>query len=280
MVQSLISPALRAGDQSSRSQKHVAKSHRAPQIDLVARRRVAMTYMANGPTIDKLVRLEQLVLIALYDDGTGHGRPAVRLAGYRGQHVPWGVSWGGSAQNVSFKDMLLRPTRRAQGPRLDLANDRLLRLGLRLDRHLQRHERYPHRPMAECPRLPPLMFAFRANDAHCLTGDGPEFETACRHTGRSAIDLLASSRCEHNGLVLLPLEWTSHAWQQAMGVFADLSCFPKLQVVSLTDSAVGLQGYQGAVQFDFHSSPFRSARLGGTRGRRQRRQQRLRRAAA
>jgi len=66
--------------------------------------------------------------------------------------------------------------------------------------------------------------------------------------------------------------WTSHGWQQAMGVFADLSRFPKLQVFSLSDPAAELQGYQGAAQFDFYSSPFRDGlRSGSTQRRRSRR---------
>ena len=234
-----------------------------------------MSYTVSGSVIDGLVPLGQLVLIVLYDDGAGHGQPAIRVAGYRGQRVPWGVAWGGSAQNVFFKDLLLRPTKSARGPRLDVANARLLRLGLRLDRQIQRHERYPHRPTAQGPRLPPLMFAFRPAAGQCIRGAGPEFEAACQHTGRSAMDPLASSRREHKGLILLPLEWTSHAWQQAMGVFADLSRFPKLQVFSLSDAAAELQGYQGAAQFDFYSSPFRDGvRSLSTRNERSRRQRR------
>ena len=236
------------------------------------RQRAAMTSMVNGPMVDGLVPLEQLVWIVLYDDCTGSGRPTICLAGYRGQRAPWGVVWGGSAQNVFFKDLLLRPTRRARGPRVDLAHDLLLRRGLRLDRHLQRHERYPHRPMAKIPRLPPLWFAFRPAIGPRIMGAGLEFEAACRHAGRSANDLLASSRRERNGLVLLPLEWTSHAWRQSVNVFADLSRFPKLQVFSLSDPAAELQGYQGAAQFDFYSSPFRDeSRSGSTRRRRSRR---------
>jgi hypothetical protein len=64
---------------------------------------------------------------------------------------------------------------------------------------------------------------------------------------------------EHLGLVLYPLGWVSHCWQQAAAVLADLERFPKRQVFRLRRLPNDLVSYQDAAEFDLFSSRFRTA---------------------
>jgi hypothetical protein len=54
------------------------------------------------------------------------------------------------------------------------------------------------------------------------------------------------------------LEWVSHLWENVTAVFVDLKRFPHWQVFSLQQASADLQGFQGAAEFDFVNSRFRS----------------------
>jgi hypothetical protein len=69
--------------------------------------------------------------------------------------------------------------------------------------------------------------------------------------------LLQKLRREYFGLVLYPLAWVSHHWQQAVTVFADLDRFPRRQVFRLRHLRDDLIGYPGAAEFNFLESRFR-----------------------
>ena len=88
----------------------------------------------DGPIRNGLVELERLTLVVLYDEPVRHDQMALRLAGYSGTEVPWGVMWGGAEQNRFFKDLSLQPLPQGRGLRLDLVRPRLLRIGLQLAR--------------------------------------------------------------------------------------------------------------------------------------------------
>lgn len=213
----------------------------------------ALGYLANGPVVDGLAEIENLVLVAVYDEPQESGKLALRLAGFAGRRVPWGVQWGGQDGNLFFKDLLLRPSRQARGRRLDAACESLLALALKLDRQLERHARYPRPARPQPLRLPRLWAGFRASQVAHITGDGPELA----RIGRSADDLLAESRRSHEGLVLYPLEWVSHQWPRMAAVFADLATYSRWQVFPLHDIPADLQGHQAAAEFDFYHSRFR-----------------------
>jgi hypothetical protein len=165
--------------------------------------------LADGPAIKGLIEIDKLVFVVLFDDPDERGRSALRLAGFSGRCIPWGVRWGGPEQSKFFKNLLLQPMPGARGLRLDTTSADLLRLGLQLDRDVQRHIRYGRR--FKCPqvRLPRLWAGFRAADAANITGDGPELEAYGRHTGRSPDDLLETARRSHFGLTLYPFPWVS-----------------------------------------------------------------------
>jgi hypothetical protein len=101
-----------------------------------------------------------------------------------------------------------------------------------------------------------------------ITGDGPELEAYSRRTGKSARRLLEGICREYYGLMLCPLPWISHHWQQAVAVFADLERFPKRQVFRLRQLPDDLVGYQDATEYDFHESQFCSAAKRRSRSRR------------
>ncbi len=219
----------------------------------------ALGYLTDGPVTDGLVAIEKLTTILLYDEPIGRGRLALRLAGYSAHRVPWGVRFGGPGQCRFLKDLRLQPVPQAQGYRLDLAETHLLSLGLRLARELHRHARYrPHR-VREQIRLPKLWAGFREQDAANLTGDGPELADYATRTGKRPQDLMRRLERRHVGLVLHPLAWVSHHWQEAVAVFADLERFPTRQVFRLLHRPDDLEGYEAAAEYDF-SAPQSTAR--------------------
>jgi hypothetical protein len=218
----------------------------------------ALGYLVNGPVIDGLIEVEKLTLVLLCDELIRPGHCALRLAGYVGSRVPWGVRFGGPEQCLFFKDLRLQPVPGARGYRLDLASTELLALGLQLDRELDRHTRYCQRQVREHVQLPKLWAGFQPADAAGITGDGPELAAYAARTGRSPQRLLEQLRRDHLDSAIFPLAWVSHHWRQAVAVFADLERFPRRQVFRARHLADDLVGYQDAAEHDFFNSRFRS----------------------
>ena len=213
----------------------------------------ALGYLANGPVINDLIEVANLTVILLYDEPIRYGHCALRLAGYSGARVPWGVRFGGPENCRFLKDLRLQPVPGGRGYRLDLANTEVLALGLGLERELHRCARFCQQQVREQVCLPKLWAGFRPADAASITGDGPELEAYAARTGRSPQRLLEHLRRDHFGMVCHPLAWVSHHWQQAVAVLADLDRFPRQQVFHLRQLPDDLVGYQGAAEFDFHS---------------------------
>jgi len=230
----------------------------------------ALGYLANGPTIEGLIEVEKLTLTILYDAPSHSRQLTLRLAGFSGSRVPWGIQWGGRENCRFLKNLLLQPVPNGPGLRLNTSSTDLLRLGLQLDCDLERYVRRPSLSVRQQPRLPCLWAGFKHADAANITGDGPELAAYARRTGKSPWQLMEQIRREYFGLSLLPFPWVSHHWQQAVAVFADLERFPRRQVFSLRHPADDLVGYQEAAAFDFLHNRFHSVAK-----RRSHRQQRL-----
>ena len=228
----------------------------------------ALGFLTNGPVFDGLIEIEKLVLVVLYDEPFRSRRCPLRLVGFSGKPVPWGVRWGGRRGNKFFKDLSLAPDLHAVGQRIDTGDADLLQLGLRLEQQLQRHLRDRWLPVQRSPQLPRIWAGFRRSDCNTIYGDGPELESIARRRRAPAQHVLQSSKRGYQGLVLYPLEWVSHHWQRAALILADISYFPRRQVFSLKDFPDDLQGYRGAAEYDLYRSRFRSG------GRRRRRHQR------
>jgi hypothetical protein len=211
----------------------------------------ALGYLANGPVLDGLIEVENLHIVLLCDEQLRPGHSALRLAGYSGSRIPWGVRFGGPENCRFYKDLLLQPVAGARGYRLDLGNEELLTLALGLERELDRCARFRQQRVREQVCLPKLWAAFHPGDAASITGDGPELAAYAARTGKSPQCLLERLRREHGGLILHPLAWVSHHWQQAAAVFADLERFPRRQVFHLRHMPDDLAGFRGAAEFDF-----------------------------
>jgi hypothetical protein len=208
-------------------------------------------YLVDGPVINSLIEVEKLTIILFYDELIRAGHCALRLAGYAGSRIPWGVRFGGPENCRFFKDLRLQPVPGGRGYRLDLADIELLALAVQLERELDRHARYQQHRVREQVRLPKLWAGFRPAEAANITGDGPELAAYAARAGKSPQRLLEHLRRERRGLVLHPLGWVSHHWQQAVAVFADLERLPQRQVFCLRRPHHDLVGFQDAAEFDF-----------------------------
>ncbi len=218
----------------------------------------AMGYLVDGPVTEGLVEIGNVILTVLYAVQVRPGQDALRLAGFSGAPVRWGVRWGGPDQCRFCKDLLLQPVPGGTALRINATRTDLLRLGLALERAIDRHARNPRLPIQPRMQLPKLWAAFHEADAAALTGGGPELERYARQERQSADELLTRLRRTHNGMALFPLAWVSHHWQQAATVFADLERFPRRQVFSIRQVPDDLAGFQAATEFDFQSR-FRAA---------------------
>jgi len=213
----------------------------------------ALGYLINGPVLAGLIPVENLTVVLLYDELIRPGQCALRLAGYCGRRIPWGVRFGGPDNCMFRKDLMLQPIPGGRGYRLDLARADLLTLGLAIDRELDCCARFCQQQLRERPFLPKLWAAFQPADTAKITGDGPELAAYAARTRRSPQRLLEQLRREHLGLILQPLAWVSHHWQQAEAVFADLERFPRRQVFCMQRMPDDLMGFHDAVEFDFNS---------------------------
>jgi len=217
----------------------------------------ALGYLVEGPILSGLVELERLTLVVLYDELLRHDHNALRLAGYTGTQVPWGVKWGGPEQCRFFKDLSLQPVPQGRGLRLDLARPRLLQIGLQLAREIGRHARHPSLPRRDHFRLPCLWAAFRPAHAAGLYGDGPELAAYARRVQKDAAAVFSTVCRRCGGFSLHPLAWVSHHADLAAAIFVDLARFPKRQVIARDDFPGNLVGFQDAAEFDFLQSRFR-----------------------
>lgn len=219
-----------------------------------SRLQAAVGYQSRGPVVDQLTEVDHLVIVILYHQHSA-GNRAIRLAGFTGSKVRWGVQWGGPLGSKFDKDFSLPPMPGAKGKQVDLDQSELVELGIRLHRQLQNHQRGQRRSSRRM-RLPNLWAAFEPSVAADVSGDGPELDTMCRRTGKAPAELLDEYSHNHLGSTLLPLNWVSHRWQSFVAVYADLARFPKRQVIRIRRFATDLQGYRGASEFDFYHSRF------------------------
>ena len=218
----------------------------------------AMGFLPHGPVIEGLIEIEKLVLVVLHDEQDDRGRQILRLAGFSGAPIPWGVRWGGHELSKFYKNLLLQPRPGARGLRLDTASADLLQLALQMDRDLQRHIHYGRRCKRQHLLLPRLWAGFRAAEAAMITGDGPELTAYCQRTGHSPDHMLRTCRRDYFGLALYPFPFVSHHWQKAVEVFADLERFPWRQIFPLENLPDDLVGCQGVAEHDFFHSRFRT----------------------
>ena len=74
-----------------------------------ARSSVAAGYMRRDRSDDNLIQVENLAIVILYCDRPQSSLPTIRLAGFIGSQIPWGVRWGGEENTLFDKDLGLPP---------------------------------------------------------------------------------------------------------------------------------------------------------------------------
>lgn len=236
--------------------RQIAARHNLTRADKL--QRAAMGYVTRERDDGGLIALDQVTFVVVSLEPAQRGRQPIRVAGFSGSCVPWGVLWGGAANNIFCKDLSLPPIPQARGRNLDLNRSDVVDLALRLERRL--HEGYPCRSRHRRVRLPRLWAALEPSVAANASVSGPELMAASRRTGKHPTALREQIQRYHRGFVLLPLDWVSHAWESFATVFADLTTVPKQQVVEARRIAKTLRGFRGACEFDFVTSRFDHAR--------------------
>lgn len=103
-----------------------------------------------------LVDLNDITLVALFDEQLASGRLATRLTGICGCQTNQGLQFGGPEQCRFDKDLRLRPILGGRGASFDPGRGDLLAFALQLDRYLERVARYPFYPRRRVPLLPTL----------------------------------------------------------------------------------------------------------------------------
>ena len=197
-----------------------------------------------------LVDVRNLTLVLLHYDS----ERSVILRGFGGVPVPWGVKWGGPELSRFEKDLKLAPAWTGCGRRINLHQQRLLQSGLELDRRLwQSLTSGDATSVSPRIRLPNLWAAFEPHTASRVFGDGPELEALCRKRRKKPAVLFEQFRRGHRGLVLLPLNWVSHHWEQFVRVFADRARFPRCQIVHAPGGPAGTAGLLGRLRIRLSS---------------------------
>jgi hypothetical protein len=234
------------------------KAHCNPRHVEARKRFVSLAFIDNANTRLPLVNIDDLFLLLLYEDDTCcNGRPTLRLGGYCATRTLDGVQWGGAANCRLLKTLTLAPQYGARNERIDRSKLELLALALKLDRRLSRAARYPSFPWPDL-RLPQLWVGYRARHTGELTGEGPEFERACRLQSVAPVELFCNSARQIDGLVTYPLDWVNGQLESAVAIFAELTLGVRRQVCRVGTLPDGLIGYHGASAFDFYNSRFRN----------------------
>jgi hypothetical protein len=210
--------------------------------------------MVRGGTPAGLVVLGRVTAVVVYDRLQGRSRSLTQLVGLRAVACEHGVVWGGEASLSFAKNLSITPRPGGRGSRLDARRTQLFELALRLDHRIDQATRMQPSGHTRQFRLPQVWVGFGESDAMNLYGEGPEFEEACRWYGTSAQRTFESFRRGHRGLSLYPLEWVSGQLADAAGMFAEMSGLPRRQAFQV-EGEEGLQGQQGAMQFDFQIAP-------------------------
>lgn len=175
---------------------------------------IGLTTVALERPINGLVPLERLLLVTLRAD-QWEGQPALRLSGFRGRVVPFGVGFGGPEGPVFEADLRLLPGSHPAAGLAPSASQLVLRAALRL------HERLlqagPHHVGGF--RLPRLWAGFPPDVP--VDGDGPELLGRSHEAGLTPRELLQQTGRRHQRLVFYPLDWVSHHWEQIEAVCAE-----------------------------------------------------------
>lgn len=230
--------------------RHQIASRDWSQLAADSLKNAAVGYMVRGKVRDRLIKLDRFVVVVLRYVQTRNDNAKIQITGFRGLTVPWGVKWGGPDASIFEKNLALQPRKDAHGRRLDLKQPQLIKIALQIDRKFWGSSIHENSPRStNSLRLPKLWAAFdRVRDVEAA---GPEFEAMCKRRRQTPRTLLKHYRRRHDQLLLLPMNWVSHVWEDLAEIYVDLDRYPKTQIVDAQ-----LSGYRGATEFDFRRTRF------------------------
>ena len=190
-------------------------------------------YRTRAAPSERLVPLERLSFMALFDDRDDDDRLVTRLVGVRTRLVGDRLVIGGADNTLFDKDVRAAPCSDS-GRRLDPQDAELCELALGWEQHLERVHRHPHYPRRNVLRWPTWWCE--------VSQIPPDVPTHC-----------------HAGCTLISLE-TALAHALPIGrAFADVGGLPKRQVLAGADLRRVLRGTAGSVTFDLFHTRFRRA---------------------
>ena len=198
-----------------------------------ARQFALVGYRMREAPAERLVPLERLLYVALFDDRDDQDRLVTRLVGVRARFVGDQLILGGPDNTLFDKDVRSAPCS-GSGRRLDPQDAELCELALGGERHLERVHRHPHYPRRNVLRWPAWWCAVAAAP--------PDVPTR-----------------RHGGDTLIALETALTSSLSIGRVFADVGGLPKRQVLAGADLRRVLCGTAGAVTFDLFHTRFRRA---------------------
>ncbi|MBL9090490.1 MAG: hypothetical protein JNL96_04660 [Planctomycetaceae bacterium] len=188
---------------------------------------------ARATQSERLVPLERLSFVALFDERDDDDRLITRLVGVRAGVVGDKLIIGGRNNTLFDKDIRSAPCS-GNGRRLDPRDAELCELALGWEQHLERVNRHPHYPRRNMLRWPAWWCEVAAASADVPT----------RFYGART---------------LVPLETALTRSFPFGRVFADVAGLPKRQVLAGADMQRLLCGTSGSLTFDLFQTRFRRA---------------------
>lgn len=190
-------------------------------------------YRTRAAPSERLIPLERISFVVLFDDRDDDDRLVTRLVGVRARLVGDRLVIGGADNTLFDKDVRSAPCS-GSGRRLDPQDPELSELALSWEQHLERVHRHPHYPRRNVLRWPTWWCE--------VSQIPPDVPTHC-----------------HDGCTLISLE-TALAHALPIGrIFADVGGLPKRQVLAGADLRRVLCGTAGPVTFDLFHTRFRHA---------------------
>lgn len=213
------------------------------------REAAAVGFLADRWRPTQFIQIGQLTTLAVYDERTRNGALVIRVIGFRPAVTETGVHWMPSNNMVLRKNLGLRPRPFAKGSIIDLRSRELLGLALRLDHRIQQSQRHPRRIEQTELRMPRVWAGFRRSVVDSVTPQGPSFAALCNKFDLPPTAMAAKFKREHEGLVLLPADWTLEDLGRATAVFAEVAGMARRQAVTTQEVVMHVRpnGDVGAV---------------------------------
>ena len=189
----------------------------------------------------RFVRLSQLHGLIVRQDGQ-----AIRVTGFQGRRVPYGVAF----DEVRYEVDLLKSPGQDSDRGVPCGHHELL-LGTATQLAGQLVNRRPRWTNRAYFKLPRIYADF--GDRVIPTPDGPEIESVCRRARISPSMLLSHDTVQHRNLRLVPLEYVGHS-DASFDIYVETSSIGWYQPCGAAAEA-DLQLCHGAIEFNPLAAP-------------------------